>query len=164
MPGILLCLFISLLFNFSAFALSGKTITDPPADKIFIPLSGAATPISLADFVKLDTKSFKRHVGKKLSFVEKISFKINQLRFRKCIRKNGTVNLLQIEKISKEPFRFSIGGFMLGFWLWLPGLIISLFVDDKKKRRDRFLSALMGFFITSLVLIYLANNIGFGAF
>lgn len=162
MREILFSLIGFLQFTFSALALSDKTMTDPPAGKIFISLPGTTISITLADFVKLDAKGFKMLTGKKLSFVEKISFTINQKRFRKCIREDGTVNLIKFEKYSKEPFRFSIGGFMLGLFLWLPGLIVSLFVNDKKKRKDRFLSALIGCFITSLILIYLASNIGFG--
>ena len=152
---------IFLSFTFSVYALSGSRDADPPAEKVFIYLPGTVISISLADFVKLDVRGFKKLTGMKLSFVENISFKVNQKRFRKCIREDGTVNQLKFEKYSKEPFRFSIGGFMLGLWLWLPGLIISLFVNDRKKRRDRFLSALMGFFIITLVIIFLQNKIGF---
>jgi hypothetical protein len=144
MREILFSLIVFLQFTFSAFALSGKTMTDPREDKMFISLPGTTISISLAGFIRLDAKSFKRLIGEKLSFIKKISFKVNQIRFRKCMRKDGTVNISKFEKTSEEVLKFSIVGFMLGFIGWVPGLIAALLIDHKKKPKNIFLSALIG--------------------
>ena len=64
--------------------------------------------------------------------------------------------MTKFNKTTGELFRFNIGGFLLGFIGWVPGLITGFFIDNKKNPKNIFISALIGCIISpwSFILLF----------
>ena len=106
----------------------------------------------LEQFLNFTPKKFKEERGKKLSLKDKLALKFIQKNLSHTV-KNGT-NLPVSFDLAQEARKFKIGGFLLGFFLGILGLLISLFFKDKDTRR----SVLYGFgvqLILGIILILL---------
>ena len=133
---------------------------DPLASNFMIPLFGTDKMISLDNFSKLTVKEYQFIAGRKMSFKERVTLKINQFAVKKVIREDGTVNTGKMRRYGFfSRWHWHWGGFALGFLIVL-GPIIALFFRDEYKW-DRFwtafvtMSALVG-----LILSLLATSWG----
>jgi len=90
----------------SIFSYSTKVVSqiDFKAEQIFIPLSGTGVQTSLAKFIKLTPREYKKITGKKLSLKEILALKIVQIKTRNELRKGHFMDLRlpQIEP-GKKP-------------------------------------------------------------
>lgn len=100
--------------------------------------------VSLETYLERTPREYRQITGKKMKLAEKISLKINQHRLKKCIRKDGTVNITKLKRIMENEFQFNFGGFMLGLLFWLPGVLIAALIDHKKKPKNMLSSAIIG--------------------
>jgi hypothetical protein len=111
----------------------------PLASEIMVPIGKTGKLISLAELATISPKSFTGLTGKKLNLAEKIGFKLSQRQLKKCINADGSVNSQKLAKFSKKADGggFHGGGFALGFFLGLIGVLIAYvaFSDDNKARR-----------------------------
>ena len=132
------------------------------ASDIFLPIGNSGKQISLAELSVISVKQYQLIAGKKLKLSEKIAFKISQKKLRNMISEDGTVSSKKFEHASKKGFfdahEFNIGGFLLGFFLSLTGVLISYFINDDAKE-DRVYWAWRGF-VAGLV-IFLGIVLGF---
>jgi hypothetical protein len=103
------------------------TTKTPTASELQIPLYGSDKTISLADFLKLTPKGYKELTGKKLKLKDKLGLKLIQREFKKCIDKDGTVNVEKMKKVDGSGF--NIGGFLLGFFLSIIGVLIAYLIS-----------------------------------
>jgi hypothetical protein len=75
--------------------------------------------------------------GKKMTFVKKIQFKLAQRKLRKSINEDGTFNNKKLEKVFQDEMSgttgFHLGGFALGLFLFVIGVLIAYLIDDEKK-------------------------------
>ncbi len=95
-------------------------------------------------YISLSTKDVQRISGRKLSLREKIALKLTQRVIRKKLKKG--------EEFSFEDaanYNFSLGGFLLGFFLGLLGVLIALIAFPK----DVFKSSLVGLLCFIIVLL-----------
>jgi hypothetical protein len=106
---------------------SERTSKNPTAAELQIPLYGSDKSISMADFLKLTPKGYKELTGKKLKLKDKLGLKLVQREFKKCIEKDGTVNIEKVKKVETEGF--SIGGFVLGLLLSIIGVLIAYVIS-----------------------------------
>jgi hypothetical protein len=119
--------------------------TTPPAEvpvlnanNIMLPVGGTGKTISLMDLSKISIKDFEKLSHKKLSFFDKIGFKLGQKKLRNKIEADGTIKSKIINKYagkmaSDGQTGFHIGGFALGFLLGLIGVLIAYLINDDKK-------------------------------
>jgi hypothetical protein len=133
------------LFAFSANLFSAELpkTKEPNAKDVMIPLMYSDKSITLEQFVKLTPSAYKELTGKKLGFKHHVEMKVTQRQLKKTIRKDGTVDVTELQKVAAEPFKFHLGGFALGFLLGLLGVIITLFFKDANKK-SRLYSSLIG--------------------
>lgn len=151
---------ISLLVLVAFFSATHSAVTTelkPPlkASEIYLPVGNAGQTISLMDLSQISVKEFENVSGKKMNFIDRISFKIGQRSLRNSINKDGTFNKKKVEKLINKADAgggFHAGGFFLGLILGLIGVLIAYLIkDDKKKARVKW--AWIGWAIWLVILL-----------
>jgi hypothetical protein len=147
----------------NAFSVVPGSEKNPLASEIMVPLGKTGKMISLAELATITPKSFSALTGKKLNLSEKIGFKLSQRQIKKCINSDGTVNSKLLAKFSKkaEGGGFHLGGFALGFFLGLIGVLIAYvaFNDDLKQQRIKWAwLGVLGAIVLTLILVLAVFN------
>lgn len=118
-----------------------KPVTKIDANKVMVPVGKTGKKISLKELSTISRSDLETMTGKKMSFVERIAFKKAQKRLNKGIDSNGYVTDKKLNKVflSKKSGEsgFHLGGFALGFFLGLIGVLLAYvaFDDDYKQNR-----------------------------
>jgi len=156
-------LLFSILFSFNLIFASPLLIT--PKKKIYaadimIPLGATGTKVSLLDISKLTIKEAEIIRGEKMKFSERLVFKVAQRKLKKSINPDGSLNDRRLTKNLKKADGnggFHAGGFFLGLLLGLIGVIITLLInDDKKKSRVKWALIGWGVWIAIVLLAFVA--------
>ena len=137
---------LSLLFLFAVlYAISfGATIAENRAisdtNAILLSIGQTEKKMSLMVLSEISVKDFEVFTDKKMNFFERIAFKLIQKKVKKSIHENGTIKNEKLRKLltglPEDQTRFHTGGFVLGFLVGLPGVLISYIIkDDHKQRR-----------------------------
>ena len=118
----------------------GTTTIKPPklkASDILIPIGNTGRSINLDELSVISLKDLQQLTSKNLKLSDKISFKMAQRKLRRTINEDGTINNTCLKKACKKGFfdnhPFHVGGFLLGFFLSLIGVLISYFINDDLK-------------------------------
>ena len=141
-------------FAFSTFSFSHKKASD-----VFIPIGSTGMKISLLDLSKIGVKDFEKLSGRHLNFFDKIGFKMAQRKLRKSINADGTIDNKKLNKFLEQGDHstgFHLGGFALGFFLGLIGVLLAYVVWDDENKKNRIKWAWIGFgiaFVLYLILI-----------
>lgn len=109
------------------------------ADKMMFPVGKTGKTISLLELSKISVKDFQTLTGRKMSFFDKMSFKIAQKKVRDNIDRDGTINNKKLQKALNARKKggesgFHFGGFALGFFLGLIGVLVAYLINDDYKR------------------------------
>lgn len=108
--------------------LPAKHVTkSPTAAELQIPLYGSDKKISIADFLKLTPKGYKELTGKKLTIKDRLGLTLTKRQIKKCVDKDGTVNIEKLKKV--DTTGFNIGGFALGLFLSIIGVLIAYLIS-----------------------------------
>lgn len=150
----LICFLILFAFSTSLFSAVLPGGKEPNASEVMIPLMYSNKNITLADFMNLSPFGYKALTGTRLGLKHGIELKMTQKQLKQVIRIDGTVDVKALIKASEEPFRFHIGGFLLGFFLGIIGVIITLFFKDAN-RKSRLYSSLIGLGIVIILALLL---------
>jgi hypothetical protein len=140
----------------TSFGASGFSHLPKKATEVYLPI-GNHMQISLMDFSKIGVKDYEKISGKHLSFFEKMSFKAGQKKLRKSIAEDGTVTnqkLLKMMSGEDHSVGFHLGGFALGFFLGLVGVLIAYIITgDRDVDRNRRKWAWIGFGVYVVLLV-----------
>jgi hypothetical protein len=155
----LIFLLTSLLFITSSFGtssvLSPKKIK---ASELYLPIDKTGKKISLMELSTIGVSDLQTLIGKKMNFAEKVSFKITQKRLRNSINPDGTIESRRLQKFFQKrggETGFHFGGFALGFFLGLIGILIAYLIkDDYKQNRVKW--AWIGFGIGVVISLIIA--------
>jgi hypothetical protein len=135
--------FVSIIFlcftqnSFSAYISSSESsIAEKPKHGHEISTQDRA---AMEEFVKLTPKKYGELRGKKLSFVEKIEFKVLQRKLKRQL------------DYGDDSTGFNIGGFLLGFFLGLLGLIGAFVFSQDRNFRKWTLYGLLASIIVTVV-------------
>jgi hypothetical protein len=154
----LLCTALCLVFN--SFAIS-KPVKPVPlkATEIYLPIGKNGERISLMDLSVIKVRDLEDFTGKKMRFFDKIGFKLSQKKLRSSIRPDGNFNSKRFTKALKRGGEtgFHFGGFALGFFLGLVGVLIAYLIkDDYKPNRVKWAWLGLGIFLVIYLLLVLA--------
>ena len=129
-----------LFFAFSLFipALATSILNPKPvkASEIMIPIAKGKY-ISYHDLAYIKVSDFEKVTGNKLSFIKKMEFKLAQKKLRHSINADGSFSNKRMEKMLRDEMSgttgFHVGGFALGLFLFLIGVLIAYLINDEKK-------------------------------
>ena len=153
----LLLLFLAFSITFSSFAFSTFSLVHKASD-VYIPIGSTGQKISLLDLSKIGIKDFENLSGRHLNFFDRMGFKLAQRKLRKSINADGTIDNKKLNRFLDQGDHstgFHLGGFALGFFVGLIGVLIAYLInDDYKKNRVKW--AWIGFgigLVLSIILI-----------
>ena len=134
--------FAALAVVASSFAMVTPTSSKDPvihADRMLFPVGNTGKSISLLDLSKISVKEFQELTGRKMSFADKVAFKVAQKKVRDNINRDGTIDNKKIQKAMNSRSKggesgFHFGGFALGFFLGLIGVLVAYLINDDYKR------------------------------
>lgn len=111
----------------------------------------------------MSAKEFEAFSGKKMNFADRMFFKMGQKKLQKSIDANGNVTNKKLEKYLRKggadgSSGFHLGGFALGFFLGLIGVLIAYvaFSDDNKKNRVKWSWIGWGAFVVLYLVLVVA--------
>ena len=157
---LLLTAFCLLTTSFAAFEIKPAA---KKANEIFLPV-GKDMRISLMDLSVITVKDFEKLTGKHLNFIDRIGFKAGQKKLRKSISSDGTINNKRLLKFvngdGDHSTGFHVGGFLLGFFLGLIGIVIAYVAggdDDVKRNRAKWAWIAFGTYVVIILALFLSG-------
>lgn len=151
-----LLLLCTALFLFSAsFGTSNVETPVLRADQLVFPVGASGQKVTFAQLATMSVADFQALTGKKMNFIQRINFHIAQHKMKESIASDGTIKNRRIEKLLTKNDEipetgFHIGGFALGFFLGLIGMLIAYMIEDKHKK-NRVKWAWIGF-VTIIII------------
>jgi len=137
--------YLSLLLIFMfGFNTSAMAVVTPTLESI--PLNGLNTEMDAEKFLALDAKGLSQKLGRKAKLRDKIVLKIVQRKVKRQLKKGEQVNIA--EEFIASDRSFNIGGFLLGFFFSLIGVLIAILFGRNAVR-----SALLGFLVGLIVAL-----------
>ena len=152
----LLVVAMSATTGFAATALAPAPLVK--ATSIRIPIGSTGKFINLQELATIKTAEFETLNGRKMSWLRRMEFKLAQKKIRRSINEDGTVNNERLAKMAggyyDDDNSFHFGGFALGFFLGLIGVLIAYIInDDNHHRRVKWAWIGFGIFVTVLLLV-----------
>ena len=137
MKHLLLLLFVTTL-SLSSFSIGISDKKPPMAAEISIPI-GDGKSINLQQLADMSVRDFEQLSDRKMNLADKITFKLGQKKLRDNILPDGTLKNKMVAKYfaDGEPKPFHIGGFALGFFAGLIGVLIAYLIKDDNRYRRR---------------------------
>ena len=129
-------LFAALLVMVSSFASVTPTETPKNANTIMIPVGSTGKTISLKALSSISIKDYQTMSGRHLNFFSRMGFKKAQNQLRHNINADGSLKG-KLAKAAEAGEGFNLGGFALGFFLGLIGVLVAYvaFSDESKSNR-----------------------------
>ncbi len=144
----------------TSFATSGFSYLPKQASEVFLPIGSTGKTISLMDLSKIDIKDFEALSGRHLKFFDRLGFKLAQKKLRKSINSDGTIDNKKLNKFLDQGDHstgFHLGGFALGFFVGLIGVLIAYLInDDYKSNRVKWAWIGLGIGVVVSLIIVLA--------
>lgn len=130
-----------------------------------IPVGKTGKFISLQELSSITTADFEKLSGKKMGWLRRVEFRLAQKKVRRSINSDGTVNNATLAKMAggfyDDDKSFHFGGFALGFFLGLIGVLIAYIInDDNHPRRVRWAWYGFGIFVSILLIVTIAAAAG----
>jgi len=156
-------LLLSLLLFSATFSFSVIKAPLTQASQLIVTVGKNGEKISLLEISKISVKDYQKITGRHLNFFERLSFKAAQKRFRKSINSDGTINQRMLGKngFGDSFSEFNLGGFLLGLFLFLPGVLIAYLIggEDEDIRRSRVKWAWYGAGVCAIIVAAALRNL-----
>src|SRR4030095_751912 len=111
-------------------------------------------PVDLIDgSFRISVKEYETLSGKKMKLIDKVNFKLKQRELKKSINNDGTFRDKRVEKYFNRLLGlgiFNLGGFLLGLFLSLIGVLIAYLITGEGKK-SRITWAWVGAIISAIV-------------
>lgn len=158
--------FLLIIFAFSllhtCFAAKITNVPSKKATDIYLTIGKNGERISLMDLTRISVKDYQTISGRHMKLFEKAAFKLSQRKLAKCINVDGSINNKKLKKLMDDGDHstgFHLGGFALGFFLGLIGVLLAYVVNDNENKRNRVKWAWIGFGIFVVLYIILLISI-----
>jgi hypothetical protein len=145
----------------------GTTVLPGPrnplnANKIMLPIGTTGKKISLKELSEISLTDLEAQTGRKMNFFERQGFFKLQTKLSGNIHADGTMTH-KLEKKVKRFFDgdtgFHFGGFALGFFLGLVGILIAYLIkDDYKHNRVKWAWIGLGVYTLLTLILLLATS------
>jgi hypothetical protein len=149
-------LFILVYFLFVQSTLATTYFIENPipikASDIKILLANGGKKISLLDLSTIKKTDLEKLTNKKMGFIQSILFKSTQRKIKNSINKDGFITnkkLLKIFVKENDINNSFTGGFLLGFFLSIWGLLLAYLIKDSKQKK-RIKYAWIGFAVGTI--------------
>jgi len=137
---------------------ASSVLLSPPklnSRDVLVPVGKLGNKISVFELSRISTSDFQQLTGEKMSPFSKFSFKLTQHKLRQNINQDGTFSRKAMARFFGGETGFHFGGFALGFFLGLIGLLIAYLIkDDYKPNRVKW--AWIGFGIGVVISLVIA--------
>jgi len=131
----------ALLFFSATFAISNVSAPILKADQLYFPIGKSGQKISYAQLATISMADLQALTGRKMNFMQRMNFKMAQKKLRKSIAADGTIKNKRIATFITKGHKgkagesgFHLGGFALGFFLGIIGVLIAYLLDDDYKQ------------------------------
>jgi len=108
------------------------------AKNVFLPVGKTGKTISLMELSTISLKDFEILTNRKMKFFDRLAFKAGQKKLRKGINHDGTISKKRLDFFFQKYYSgetgFHAGGFALGFFLLLIGVLIAYLINHDYKR------------------------------
>jgi hypothetical protein len=120
---------------FNCFAAPVLAPGGPPklnANEVFIPVGKSGQQVSLMELSTMKFDELQKLTGKKMNLFERIMLKKGQKKLQSSIAADGTINSKKLNKAFSGDVTsgFHLGGFALGLFLLLLGVLIAYLIND----------------------------------
>ncbi len=146
----------------TSFATSGFSNLPKKASDVYLPFGSTGKTISLLDLSKIDVNEFENISGRHLNFFDRLGFNLAQKKLRRSINADGTIDNKKLNRFLDQGDHstgFHIGGFLLGFFLGLIGVLIAYVAggdDDVKRNRAKWAWIGLGISVVISLIVVLA--------
>jgi hypothetical protein len=130
----------AILFFGAAFASTNVELPVLKADQLMIPVGKTGQKISYGQLATISMTDFQALSGRKMNFIERMNFRMAQSKIRKSIDADGSIKNKRLLKFFSKgkggagETGFHLGGFALGFFIGLIGVLIAYVINDDYKR------------------------------
>jgi hypothetical protein len=150
-----------LFFLFSLLVFSGistgygSAVIRPVENEV--PASMAALKyLQASEFVKLSVSEYTKLTGKKLNFLQKLSFKVTKMKMKHDLKKNSSLKITDYIDGDGTTFQIDILWLLLGLLLPVIGVLIAYLT---KQESYKITSAWIGFGAFILVAVIFGGSI-----
>ena len=131
------------------------------ASDIRIPIAGTGKTVSLQELSTMNVDDLERLTGKKMGWLKRREFKMALRKIRHSIKPDGTIDSKSLARLRggyyDDDGSFHIGGFALGFFVGLVGVLIAYLIqDDNHHRRVKWAWIGFGCFVVLYLLLIIA--------
>lgn len=157
------------LFVFGSTQAMTLPVNEPPlkAYSILLPVGHTGKSISRMDLSTISIKDVESLSGKKLSFFQRVGFRLCQRKLRREMSTEGTLKKKTWQQytgnLTGDGSGFHAGGFFLGLLLNFYAIPIVYLIKDKNRtRRIKWMWIGLGTLIALLTLLILVVGSGLG--
>lgn len=103
----------------------GFSLVKPKANNILPSENLYGKYINASEFVNLSVKEFSLLTGKKLNFIQRLSFRVAKLRMKHDLKKNPNLKITDYIGKEEKGKSFDVGWFLIGLGSPLIGVVIG---------------------------------------
>jgi hypothetical protein len=139
-----------------------KTMAPLKASDVRIPIGKTGKTVSLLELSTMKVDDIEHLTGEKMGWMKRMEFKLALRKLRHSIKPDGTVDTKSLARLGRPGYydddgSFHIGGFALGFFVGLIGVLIAYLInDDNHHRRVKWAWIGFGCFVVLYVILVIA--------
>ena len=143
------------VFGLTAFSANGFSVTKP-AGTNDAPSLAMLQYINASEFVKLSARDYTKFTGKKLNFLQRMSFGLTKMKMKHDLKKNPGLKITDYINGEGTTFQIDILWLLLGLILPVLGVLISYLT---KQESYKITSSWIGFGAFILVAVIFGGSI-----
>jgi len=131
------------------------------ASDIRIPIGKTGKTVSLLELSNMKVDDLEHLAGQKMGWLKRMEFKLALRKLRHSIKPDGTIDKKSLARLSggyyDDDGSFHLGGFALGFFVGLIGVLIAYLInDDYHHRRVKWAWIGFGCFMVLYLILVIA--------